>query len=293
MLYKYSLTIIIVINKHVKLTHLFKLLYKVCVLIKNKSNECTWFCPPCAGWSLEEASPESECCWQRWWSCTAASRPCGLHFLSQPQKEDGRRYALPLSPRSPTAEGKESNYHIITRGGYKAEGCHISKLQYFYFSDSGSCDTHHYWIIVSTPHSEDQSCSFICDPACRHHHLPLIPHPANEVSQWGVLGDVIVAGRNWHVNHWAGLRMESKTYYSLFLTVDLLHSESGEFWKRKKNIARVKTLKFRIEGNQKNIIINTYYHDNNTNLLDLYFAPMTILYCTSEGSRGSKDRGCR
>lgn len=69
----------------------------------------------------------------------------------------------------------------------------------------GPHDTHHYGIIVSTSHSENHSGSFISDPAGRHQHLSFIPHPAYEISQCGVLCDVIVAGRNWHVNHWASL----------------------------------------------------------------------------------------
>lgn len=70
----------------------------------------------------------------------------------------------------------------------------------------GSRDTHHYRIIMSTSHSENHSGSFISDPASRHLHLSIIPHPAHEVPQRGVLRDVIETGRDWHVNHWASLR---------------------------------------------------------------------------------------
>lgn len=102
----------------------------------------------------------------------------------------------------------------------------------FYFSAlagevwKGAHDTHHDGKIVSTCHSENHSYSFISDPAGRHHHLSLIPHPAYEISQLRVLCDVIVAGRNWHVNHWASLRRIQPQWKNIisFLTVDLLHS---------------------------------------------------------------------
>lgn len=83
------------------------------------------------------------------------------------------------------------------------------------------CDTHHYWIIVSTSHSENHSGSFISDPAGRHHHLTLIPHPACEVSQCWVLCDVVVAGRNWHVDHRASLE-ETKCQWkdNIWLIID-------------------------------------------------------------------------
>lgn len=81
--------------------------------------------------------------------------------------------------------------------------CHIWLL--IVFNNGTVIVTHHYGIIVSTSHSENYSGSVIVNPACRHHHLSFIPHPANEISQSGVLCDVIVAGRNWHVDHWASL----------------------------------------------------------------------------------------
>lgn len=81
--------------------------------------------------------------------------------------------------------------------------CHISLL--IFFNIRTVIVTHHYGIIVSTSHSKNDSGSVFINPACRHQHLSFIPHPANEISQSGVLCDVIVAGRNWHVNHWASL----------------------------------------------------------------------------------------
>lgn len=71
---------------------------------------------------------------------------------------------------------------------------------------TGTADlTHHYRIIVSTSYTENHSGSVISDPASRHHHLSLVPHPADEISQSGVLRDIVVTGRNRHVDHRAGL----------------------------------------------------------------------------------------
>lgn len=66
--------------------------------------------------------------------------------------------------------------------------------------------THHYRAIVSASHTEDQSGPITGDPAGRHQHLSLIPHPADEVPQAGVLRDVVVAGRDGHVHHRAALQ---------------------------------------------------------------------------------------
>lgn len=66
--------------------------------------------------------------------------------------------------------------------------------------------THHYRMIVSTSYTKNHSGSIIGDPAGGHHHLSLIPHPADEISQSGVLRDVIVTCRNGHINHRAGLK---------------------------------------------------------------------------------------
>jgi len=41
----------------------------------------------------------------------------------------------------------------------------------------------------------------ILEPAERKQHLLLIPNPADVVLQGGVLGDIVEAGRHWHVNH--------------------------------------------------------------------------------------------
>lgn len=164
---------------------------------RNQNAKFTWCGRPCAGWRLVEESPESECCWQQWWSCTASLAPSGLNCQSQPQMEDGPHYVQSLSRHSPTAKGKDKDFTFSP---------------YFNADLSGfTVCTHHYWIIVSTSDSENHSCSLISDPAGRHHHLPLIPHPANEVSQSRVLCDVIVAGRNRHVNHWARLHKTKVT----------------------------------------------------------------------------------
>lgn len=70
----------------------------------------------------------------------------------------------------------------------------------------GTADlTHHDRIIVSTSYTKNHSGSIISGPAGGHHHLSLIPHPADEISQPGVLRDVIVTGGNGHVDHRAAL----------------------------------------------------------------------------------------
>lgn len=65
--------------------------------------------------------------------------------------------------------------------------------------------THHYRMIVSTSYAKNHSGSFIGDPAGRYHHLSLVPHPADEISQSVVLRDVIVTRRNRHIDHRASL----------------------------------------------------------------------------------------
>lgn len=65
--------------------------------------------------------------------------------------------------------------------------------------------THKHSVIVCASHSEHHPCSLILDPAVRHPHFPLVPHPANEITDFGILCDVIVAGGYRHVNHRTGL----------------------------------------------------------------------------------------
>lgn len=73
---------------------------------------------------------------------------------------------------------------------------------------------------MSASHSEDQSGSFIGDPAAGNLHLAIVPHPAHKVSQCSVLRDVIVAGRNWHVHHWASLlRTQSHVEKIIFVFI--------------------------------------------------------------------------
>lgn len=168
----------------------------------------TWWRRWSAGWFPEEASPESECCWLLWWSCTACWDRCGASCQSPPQREGGLRCVPPLSRRSPTAtqKGKDiiswhQNWHKEIQAVWQ-----ISTGPLWRNTDLKSPHhTHHYGIIVSTSHSEDQSGSFISDPAAGNLHLAIVPHPAHKVPQCSVLSDVIVAGRNWHVHHWASL----------------------------------------------------------------------------------------
>ncbi len=61
--------------------------------------------------------------------------------------------------------------------------------------------TYKHWVIVSASHSKHDPRPLVLDPARRHPYVLLIPHPANEITDFGVLCDVIVAGRHRHVNN--------------------------------------------------------------------------------------------
>ena len=55
-------------------------------------------------------------------------------------------------------------------------------------------------VVVSALESEHDA-SVVSSPRSRHPHLTVVPHPADVVTQRGVLGDLVEAGRNRHVDH--------------------------------------------------------------------------------------------
>lgn len=64
---------------------------------------------------------------------------------------------------------------------------------------------------MSTSNSEHNPSVLALKPALRDPRLLLVPHPADEISQFMVLSYIVEAGRYWHVNDWTGLEFDTST----------------------------------------------------------------------------------
>lgn len=103
-----------------------------------------------------------------------------------------------------TVTNQMSQRHLHHYSCDKSGKCVHDKIQRKESLMGFSC-TYKHRIIVRTSNSEHDPCSLVLDPAVGNPHFLLIPHPANEIPDFGILCDVVVAGRHRHVNHWTRL----------------------------------------------------------------------------------------
>ena len=79
--------------------------------------------------------------------------------------------------------------------------------------------THHNTVIMATFKSENNSQLFWIFPWWRHKYILIIPHPANKVTKHPVLGYIIVARWDWHLNDVTSLKYK---IFSFVVKIGLL-----------------------------------------------------------------------